>query len=242
MSVQRDNFDPLDDLLTSAQWPSENEGSVQRLRSAYVRASHQRGWIWRPIAAAALIVIGSAVAWTTLHSRRGEVVQVTPPVAMRAGPSVIAAASVDPLAGRPPTQLELAMVRVQEKRGVIAPVPSRESLAAKETRFAAAVAAAGIDVSLSAVREFCGVATARQLPLVLRLSRDPRVRSATVEAVGRLADAQTIAQLARQDVSSNDRRKLCAALIARGSNDAVTRYLELVADPRQQQDALASSN
>jgi HEAT repeat protein len=90
-------------------------------------------------------------------------------------------------------------------------------------------------------RRFCEIATARSLPLVLKLARDAELRDATIDALARLADAPQLASMARQSDSSQHRRKLIATLFKRELAQALPLYLELVSDPQTRVDALAAA-
>ena len=252
--------DPLDDFLAQASWPEPSRDSTERLAARWNELSRRRIIPWRtllPIAAAAaglLVALGAAIVLTKSAFDRASrsVTIATPPTAPHSLP---AALPIPPEAttpvGREPSPAEWVLIRAADRRAAAAPsrppapvVPARSSnettAAARGARLAAFIAAADGQVDRATAKEFCATATPADLPLVLKLSRQPAVRDETVGALCRLADAAQLSQLARADWPSPQRRRFIAALVQRKSPDALQRYLDLVNEPACRADALAA--
>jgi HEAT repeat protein len=84
------------------------------------------------------------------------------------------------------------------------------------------------------------VGTARSVPLLLELSRQPATHAAAVRALGRLADSEPLGRLAAEEPNADLQQELLAALVARQDARSVAVYLALVAQPQTQQAALAA--
>src|SRR5271170_8035067 len=99
-----EGFDPLDELLAKAQWP-QSPPATQRLEQHWRRISARRMWSirWSSIAAvatAAVVAIAFVEIW---HSAQTRLVPQENHFSMP-----IAAVSIN--AGRPATEIELAML------------------------------------------------------------------------------------------------------------------------------------
>jgi hypothetical protein len=92
---------------------------------------------------------------------------------------------------------------------------------------------------LEDVRLLASIATARSLPALVTLVRDPQTRRAAMPAILRLADAPTLAMLARQ-TPAGDGRDLLAAMLRRDSRQAVRLLLPLIKDPAMLPAAIAA--
>jgi hypothetical protein len=82
------------------------------------------------------------------------------------------------------------------------------------------------------------VATERSLPMLAELANSPDTHDAAIHGLARLAPAADVAYLAARETGPELRRELCAALVARRTEQSVRFYLELVARPELRRDAL----
>ena len=236
------SHDPLDELLSVARFPLPADRSILRLEKTWreLRRPARRIVPVLSAAAAVMLVIGAwALLWreATLQTEMG--VATSPP--RRHAPDAPAGFS----AGRPATTLELALVRVVEVRDREATtLPVRRTAdndrEVIEARLALVIAQSNGKVAAGIAEQFCAVATTRSLPLVLKLAQREQTRPATIDALARLADAETLAQWARASQSSDERRRLIAGMISRMSSSEAQAYLELVSRPESRDDALAA--
>jgi hypothetical protein len=240
--------DPLDELLAQAKWPEPTAESTQRLASRWDELRCRRIIRWRPVIAGAVAAVGlvalGAVLFLTraAFDVRSEVVLVpTPPT-----PPVSAAPRAHAeLAGRETTPADWVMISAADREAATSKRPSQtvtanQAAAARGARLAVIVAAADGDVDRNTARQFCAAAGAAELPLVLKVSRVPAVRSEALDAISRLADPAQLSELIQRDWSPSQRRQLITALVRRRSPDALQRYLELVNDLARRADALAA--
>jgi hypothetical protein len=229
--------DPLDELLAQARWHGPTGESTQRLVARWEGLRRPpRVWVWRATAVAAVIVVSLALISVMVRrdSKPVDVVVMTP---------------VAPeLPGRAPTVREIILMhhlpahrkvttQPSAARRVMPPVKQAMD---DEGTLARAIVNGDGRVSDLVARRFCEVATARSLPLVLKLSRDAELRDVTIDALARLADASQLAALTRQFDSAEHRRKLIAAMLNRELSQALPLYLELVSDSQTRVDALAA--
>ncbi|HEY2840521.1 MAG TPA: HEAT repeat domain-containing protein [Pirellulales bacterium] len=91
---------------------------------------------------------------------------------------------------------------------------------------------------LGAAELLAVVATERSLPVLTELASSPDTHAVAIAALARLAPTAEIAQLAVRERNPDLRRVLCAALAARGTEQSVGLYLNLVARPELRRDAL----
>jgi hypothetical protein len=224
--------DPLDELLARARWPAASRESTRRLAERWecIRRPRRLG-LWR-VAAAAVVMLAFATA--ALVMRKQAPVNVV---------ATSAAAPKMELPGRAPTQRELLLLRMTAlATGAAArPVgpPGRVRTGTDEDVLGRRIESGDL-VDYELAERFCKCATARSLPLVLKLARDPKLRAATANALDRLADAPTLATLAREWDASGERRKLITALLNRRSQQSLSLYLDLVTQKQTCGDALAA--
>jgi hypothetical protein len=89
----------------------------------------------------------------------------------------------------------------------------------------------GVARRLDDVRLLASIASARSLPVLVALARDAHTRHAAMPAVLRLADAPTLAMLARQAPAAPEGRDLLAAMLRREPKQAVRLLLPLIKEP-----------
>jgi hypothetical protein len=106
-----DGFDPLDELLAKAQWP-ESPLATQRLEQHWRSISSRgtRSIQWSGIAAVAALLIVAIGIW------RWPQANPPSPEMPRLSPIALAAPEVSINAGRPATNIELAMLRVLSRQ------------------------------------------------------------------------------------------------------------------------------
>jgi hypothetical protein len=116
MPNQMPSDDPvLDALLDTARWPEMSAESHERLRRQWLRNRSHSRWpaILSTISVAAVVVLAASL-WLVNHTSKRPLERVVkapkPLVIVEASPSN------NPYAGRPATPLEVAMLRLAEKR------------------------------------------------------------------------------------------------------------------------------
>lgn len=114
--------------------------------------------------------------------------------------------------------------------------------AADLERRLAQLAEAGPGASrLAAVRLLSSVGASRSVPLLVAMLDDPDAADASLEALGRLAGEQTLADLAAARAADPAvARQLCSALLRRGTPEAMQSYLGLVVAADTRGSALAA--
>lgn len=131
---------------------------------------------------------------------------------------------------------------VAEENGDILPV-ARELVAQTpdgEQRLAQKLIQTGGAERAAAARLLCSLATRRSLPLLVECSRRPDCAVEVEHAIERLATAEELLALAREERSSDRQRAWIAAALGDGSAVPVRRFLELVEDRVTSQAALAA--
>ena len=116
--------------------------------------------------------------------------------------------------------------------------PRDHARRAEEQLLEEPAAAEGLAQRLDDVRLLASIATVRSLPGLVALARDPQTRQAAMPAILRLADAPTLAMLARQTPPAEGRH-LLAAMLRRDSRQAVRLLLPLVKEPATLSAAIA---
>jgi hypothetical protein len=224
------NDEQLDQLLSQATWPEATQSS-RRLREQWSELTRRRTRSWGgAFAAAAVIVIATGITWIVLRP------DVTPPAIVMNHPVPVPVAIEKPRElGREPTIVELALLR----RPPAPPVKVEEDSTAIEARLARMIEQReGRNIASETARKFCDVATAKSLPVVMKLWRNENLRDETIAAVIRLADAPGLVQAARETKEPVERRRLIAALLNRPAPQAMPLYLSLVDEMKN--DALAA--
>ena len=118
--------DPLDDLLQQARWPKAMGESRNRLEDEWRRLTRTESRRWAlgwSVAAAATLVVAMGTAWVVMRPTATvvEVAIVPPTPAVHEEPRVI---------GRPVTQRELLLIRMDELR---AAAPRRQDAAKSQS-------------------------------------------------------------------------------------------------------------
>ena len=98
------------------------------------------------------------------------------------------------------------------------------------------------DRAQAALRLLSEVGNARSLPALLAAAEDPALRAAALPGLIRLADARTLAGLARVEQDRRTRERLLAALLRREMAAALPLFLDFVddSDPQVRHAALAA--
>lgn len=288
--------DPLDQLLSEAEWPEADAEAVNRLRQRWrslrtVQRGRQRRrrlvfwltasaagvalvaggwWLWRPAPEP-----GRAVA-PVIPERPAERIAVDdgaedPGVSdvrapdsrdrdlVRDKPVVASSTS-----SRPATPYELLLIRSIERRSSIPPAerpPTVESIIheflsdpnsdASEFAVSLAVDHATCEQKLLAliddapahertriVQLLEHVGSRRSVPRLMELSRSSETHNDAVRALTVLADVETIAGLAIAE-TDEFRREMISELLSRQSDEALAAFLDLLADGRTREAALA---
>lgn len=218
MSVDRDNFDPLDDLLAAARWPAASPESVTRLRAAYRAAAGRRARFAWAAAPAAAVIVGVGV-WVGVmkngETRKGEVAN---------GRGVNKPASEEYVLARRANAAEMVVMlttvrqrRAAAKVEVVEVPPERLDVPAKLEAIAAKHDAAAALRELKEARDRGRVVE----ELFARLD-DPRVdvRLAAAKALGYLDGPVVTARLAGMVEGNRHRREALAALMQSDGREA----------------------
>jgi len=93
---------------------------------------------------------------------------------------------------------------------------------------------------LAAIALLGQIGTARSVPGLGRLTADPETHAAAVRALARLAEPETVGQLAAGEADEALRQELLAELVARGDVRSVAIYLRFVQQRSTSRSALAA--
>lgn len=242
-------------------WLSMSRGSAARFWP-------DRYWAWRywAVAAGMGLLLGVWAAWELLPRHRA----VEPPQTVRhdsaplrdqkltAPPARPTFATNRPgrIIVRPPNALEMAMLLSAGRPSLRGP----GQLKTPEARIARAVAAlSGINQSwlesgirsalrpdsrryVLAAQMLAATATADQLPMLLRLDRNPLSREAGVAGLARVAPPELLSSLLPSHADPTQRRQLLAGMLRGDLARAAPVYLQCVRDPGMTETALDALN
>jgi HEAT repeat protein len=113
--------------------------------------------------------------------------------------------------------------------------------AESETRLLAILGSDEVAEQTAAMRLLGEVGSSASVPELLRAVGETKLHTAAIDALSRIADAQTINQLVRDETSLELRRVLLAALLGRGEPASLSSYLSYVASKEYGATALAAT-
>jgi hypothetical protein len=240
--------------------------SMPRDSAAQNRAGRYRAWRYWAVAAGVGLLLGVWAAWELLPRHRA----IEPRTTVRHDSAPLHDQKLNAPPARPsfaanrparifvrsPNALEMAMLISADRASLR--VPGR--LKTPEARVARAVAAlsgmnqgwleSGIRSALRpdsrryvlAARMLAATATVDQLPMLLRLDRNPLSREAAVASLTRVAPPELLASLLPSHADPAQRRQLLAGMLRGNLSRAAPVYLQCVRDPRTTETALAVLN